>query len=48
LLAGNLIRSFGLIATTDGYGVVLIMLTLGALAGLLRQDALRVGCKGSA
>jgi len=47
LLAGNLIRSFGLIATTDGYGVVLIMLTLGALAGLLRQDALRVGCKGS-
>lgn len=43
LLAGNLIRSFGLIATTDGYGVVLIMLTLGALAGLLRQDALRVG-----
>ena len=33
LLAGNLIRSFGLIATTDGYGVVLIMLTLGALAG---------------
>jgi len=48
LLAGNLIRSFGLIATTDGYGVVLIMLTLGALAGLLRQDVLRVGCKGSA
>ncbi|AQY65314.1 MFS transporter [Pseudomonas veronii] len=47
LLAGNLIRSFGLIATTDGYGVVLIMLTLGALAVLLRQDALRVGCKGS-
>jgi hypothetical protein len=48
LLAGNLIRSFGLIATTDGYGVVLIVLTLGALAGLLRQDALRVGCKGGA
>jgi hypothetical protein len=48
LLAGNLIRSFGLIATTDGYGAVLIVLTLGALAGLLRQDALRVGCKGSA
>lgn len=48
LLAGNLIRSFGLIATTDGYGVVLIVLTLGALAGLLRQDALRVGCKGRA
>lgn len=48
LLAGNLIRSFGLIATTDGYGVVLIVLTLGALAGLLRQDTLRVGCKGGA
>ncbi|MCP1505736.1 putative MFS family arabinose efflux permease [Pseudomonas marginalis] len=48
LLAGNLIRSFGLIATTDGYGAVLIVLTLGALAGLLRQDVLRVGCKGSA
>ncbi|WP_426099377.1 MFS transporter [Pseudomonas sp. PSPC3-3] len=48
LLAGNLIRSFGLIATTDGYGAVLIVLILGALAGLLRQDALRVGCKGSA
>jgi hypothetical protein len=48
LLAGNLIRSFGLIATTDGYGAVLIVLTLGALAGLLRQDALRVGCRGSA
>ena len=37
LLAGNLIRSFGLIATTDGYGVVLILLSLGALAGLLMQ-----------
>lgn len=48
LLAGNLIRSFGLIATTDGYGAVLIVLILGALAGLLRQDVLRVGCKGSA
>ena len=39
LLAGNLIRSFGLIATTDGYGVVLILLSLGALAGLLIQGS---------
>lgn len=37
LLAGNLTRSFGLIATTDGYGVVLIILALGALIGLMRQ-----------
>ncbi|QTT87593.1 MFS transporter [Pseudomonas chlororaphis] len=37
LLAGNLTRSFGLIATTDGYGAVLILLSLGALLGLLRQ-----------
>jgi predicted MFS family arabinose efflux permease len=41
LLAGNLIRSFGLIATTDGYGVVLILLSLGALAGLLWQGSAR-------
>ena len=39
LLAGNLIRSFGLIATTDGYGVVLIVLALSALAGLLMQGS---------
>ena len=39
LLAGNLIRSFGLIATTDGYGVVLIVLSLGALAALLVQNS---------
>ncbi len=39
LLAGNLIRSFGLIATTDGYGVVLIVLSLSALAGLLVQSS---------
>ncbi|MCR4541942.1 MFS transporter [Pseudomonas sp. 18.1.10] len=39
LLAGNLIRSFGLIATTDGYGVVLILLSLSALAGLLMQGS---------
>ncbi|NWC96850.1 MULTISPECIES: MFS transporter [unclassified Pseudomonas] len=38
LLAGNLTRSFGLIATTDGYGVVLIVLALGALVALLLQD----------
>src|SRR5471032_3698170 len=37
LLAGNLSRVFGLIATTDGYGAVLIVLALGALAGLLLQ-----------
>ncbi|AZD31103.1 MFS transporter [Pseudomonas chlororaphis] len=37
LLAGNLTRSFGLIATTDGYGAVLILLSLAALLGLLRQ-----------
>lgn len=39
LLAGNLIRSFGLIATTDGYGIVLIVLALSALAGLLMQGS---------
>lgn len=37
LLAGNLIRSFGLIATTDGYGAVLILLALGASVALLLQ-----------
>ncbi|MBD9458703.1 MFS transporter [Pseudomonas sp. PDM05] len=41
LLAGNLIRSFGLIATTDGYGVVLILLSLGALGGLLVQGSVK-------
>ena len=41
LLAGNLTRVFGLIATTDGYAVVLILLALGALGGLLWQDAAR-------
>jgi hypothetical protein len=39
LLAGNRIRSFGLIATTDGYGAVLILLALGALVALLLQDS---------
>ncbi|AUG06808.1 MFS transporter [Pseudomonas sp. S09G 359] len=38
LLAGNLIRSFGLIATTDGYGAVLILLALSALAALMWQE----------
>lgn len=42
LLAGNLIRSFGLIATTDGYGAILILLTLGALVALLLQESARV------
>lgn len=37
LLAGILTRTFGLVTTTDGYGVVLIVLALGALVGLLRQ-----------
>lgn len=41
LLAGNLSRVFGLVATTDGYGVMLILLALGAFAGLLLQDASR-------
>ncbi|GAB5340047.1 MFS transporter [Pseudomonas fluorescens] len=39
LLAGNLSRVFGLIATTDGYGAVLIVLALSALVGLLLQDS---------
>jgi len=38
LLAGNLIRSFGLIATTDGYGAILILLALSALAALMWQE----------
>ncbi|RMT93718.1 hypothetical protein ALP39_03899 [Pseudomonas marginalis pv. marginalis] len=41
LLAGNLIRSYGLIVTTDGYGAVLIVLALGALVGLRAQDSAR-------
>lgn len=39
LLAGNLSRVYGLIATTDGYGAVLIVLALGALAGLLTRHS---------
>ncbi|KOY01606.1 MFS transporter [Pseudomonas nunensis] len=42
LLAGNLTRTFGLIATTDGYGAVLIVLAVGAFAALLRQRSLKV------
>lgn len=41
LLAGNLIRSVGLIATTDAYGVLLIVLALSALVALLVQDSSR-------
>ncbi|WP_085596837.1 MULTISPECIES: MFS transporter [unclassified Pseudomonas] len=37
LLAGGLARSFGLVATTDGYGAVLILLALGALMALMRR-----------
>ena len=37
LLAGNLTRTFGLVKTTEGYGVVLIVLAVGALLALLRQ-----------
>ena len=41
LLAGNLTRTFGLVITTDGYGMVLIVLALGALASMLRQRSAR-------
>ena len=39
LLAGNLTRIYGLIPTTNGFGAVLILMAVGALAGLLRQPA---------
>lgn len=42
LLAGNLTRTFGLVVTTDGYGVVLIVLSLGALLGLMRQRPVKL------
>ena len=42
LLAGNLTRTFGLVATTDGYGAVLIVLSIGALLALMRQRSLKV------
>lgn len=41
LLAGNLSRVFGLVATTDGYCAVLILLALGALGGLVLQGDAR-------
>lgn len=41
LLAGNLCHVFGLIVTTEGYGAVLIVLALSALAGLVLQDSKR-------
>ncbi|GAA0270497.1 MFS transporter [Pseudomonas rhodesiae] len=41
LLAGTLTRTFGLIATTDGYGASLIVLALSALMVLLLQDCTR-------
>ncbi|WP_223462153.1 MULTISPECIES: MFS transporter [unclassified Pseudomonas] len=42
LLAGNLARTFGLVATTDGYGAVLMVLAFIAMAGLLRSRSARV------
>ncbi|MDQ0121470.1 putative MFS family arabinose efflux permease [Pseudomonas lini] len=42
ILAGNLTRTFGLVATADGYGAMLIMLSLGALVGLMRQRSASV------
>ncbi|MGF6487278.1 MFS transporter [Pseudomonas frederiksbergensis] len=42
LLAGSLTRTFGLVATTDGYGAVLIILSLGALVGLMREQSVKV------
>jgi MFS family permease len=42
LLAGNLTRTFGLVATTDGYGAVLITLSVGALFALMRQQSVKV------
>lgn len=42
LLAGHLARSFGLLATTDGYGVVLIVLAMAALLLSLRPPARKV------
>ncbi|WP_095180870.1 MFS transporter [Pseudomonas sp. Irchel 3F6] len=42
LLAGHLARSFGLLVTTDGYGVVLIVLAVAALLLSLRPQTGRV------
>ncbi|MGO4311385.1 MFS transporter [Pseudomonas sp. KB_15] len=47
LLAGNLSRTLGLVATIDGYGTVLILLALGALAGLMRPRSGRACEAGS-
>lgn len=47
LLAGNLTRTFGLIATTDAYGVSLIVLALSALAALPLQDYTRTKATSS-
>jgi hypothetical protein len=44
LLAGNLTRTFGLVATTDGYGAVLIALSVGALLALMRQRSVALRC----
>lgn len=37
LMAGSMTRTFGLVATTDGYGAVLIVLSLVAVWTFLRQ-----------
>ena len=42
LLAGNLARTFGLVAATDGYGAMLMVLALSAMVGLLRSRSARV------
>jgi predicted MFS family arabinose efflux permease len=42
LLAGNLARGFGLVATTDGYASVLIVLALAALLAFWRQRSASV------
>ena len=42
LLAGSLTRTFGLVASTDAYGAVLIILALGALFTLVRQPPVKV------
>ncbi len=42
LLAGYLARTYGLLATTDGYGAVLIVLAVGALLLSLRAKAVKV------
>ncbi|MGE8155042.1 MFS transporter [Pseudomonas vancouverensis] len=47
LLAGNLARSLGLVATTDGYALVLITLALWALSSALRSRPLSACEAGS-